>query len=141
MTLKKPNAALALVAARACASFAPTLPSEGSGAPGNAGACEAPWAVGETTRHALRVLRSLRSGARASRRSTAALFGPGPRFPQRAFAPPSASSWREVRSDLQVEPRVARVRHACRPRVPPPAPLSGCLRKAPFGEQDGPIKD
>src|SRR6476620_5816572 len=40
-----------------------------------------------------------------------------------AFAPPSASSWREVRSDLQVEPRAARVRHACRPRVPPLAPL------------------
>src|SRR5205085_1373238 len=40
-----------------------------------------------------------------------------------ALALRSASSWREVRSDLQVEPRAARVRHACRPRVPRLAPL------------------
>jgi hypothetical protein len=54
----------------------------------------------------------------------------------RASAPPSASSWREVRSDLQVEPRAARVRNAFRPRVPHPAPPSRCLAKAPFSEQD-----
>ena len=82
---------------------------------------------------------SLRSEARASRRSTGASF----QIPGHAFcialclAMPSASSWREVRSDLQVEPRAARVRHACRPREPYPAPLKRCLAKAPFSEQDG----
>jgi hypothetical protein len=67
---------------------------------------------------------------------------------------PSASSWREVRSDLQVEPRAARDRHACRAREPPkqmpshlprkyqrlisgaflrPAPPKRCLARAPQG--------
>jgi hypothetical protein len=63
-------------------------------------------------------------------------FGPGPRFRRRDSAPTSASSWREVRSDLQVEPRAARVRNAFRPRVPHPAPPKRCLARAPLGEQD-----
>jgi hypothetical protein len=39
------------------------------------------------------------------------------------------SSWREVRSDLQVEPRVARVRNAFRPREPRMRTVSGSPRK------------
>src|SRR5436305_9846259 len=49
---------------------------------------------------------------------------PGHAFCIALDAMPSASSWREVRSDLQVEPRAARVRHACRPRGPHLAPLN-----------------
>jgi len=58
---------------------------EGSGAPRNAGACEAPWSGGEPPRRACEARRvSLRSETRASRRSAAAFFGPGPRFRPRA---------------------------------------------------------
>ena len=63
---------------------------------------------------------------------------PGHAFCIALDAMPSASSWREVRSDFQVEPRTARVRHACRSREPHPAPPKRCLAKAPFSEQDGP---
>ena len=66
---------------------------------------------------------------RALRRSTAALFGPGPRFRDEAFASRSASSWEGDRSVPRVEPRVARGpaclpaagRRACRPGLPDPA--------------------
>ena len=86
-----------------------------------------------------------------SRRSTAAFSGPGPRFLQRACAPPSASSWREVRSDPRVEPRAARSRmpagsggrvsdpsvspQRCQGRISSPflrpAPLQDASRRAP----------
>jgi hypothetical protein len=97
---------------------------EGSGAPENGGACEAPWAAGEAARAcpAARGTPCDRecapSGAllAASFRSRATLSG--------AFARRSASSWQEVRSDLRVEPRVARVRNAFRARVPRLAPLN-----------------
>jgi len=43
---------------------------------------------------------------------------PGHAFGDACASRSSASSWREIRSDLQVEPRVARDRHACRAREP-----------------------
>jgi hypothetical protein len=97
-------------------------------------------------------------GRRASRRSAAALFGPGPCFRGARTPKPSASSWREVRSDLQMEPLISglpeisldpcasRQQPTCVPpgsgmpagsRGPHPAPLKRCLAKAPFSEQDG----
>jgi len=81
--------------------------------------------TGEVTRHARRE----RAASPCDRRGAPLgallrLFSdPGPRFRRRNLRRPSASSWREVRSDLQVEPRAARVRHACRPREPHLAPL------------------
>ena len=60
----------------------PLLPFEGSGAPGNAGVCETPWAAGAAARDACEASPSpLRSGEGASRRSTAAVFVRGPVLP------------------------------------------------------------
>jgi hypothetical protein len=65
----------------------------------------------------------------------AALFNPGHAFAMRVAPHGQPSSWRGDRSIPRVEPRAARVRHACRPRVPHPVPPSRCPRKAPLSEQ------
>ena len=128
-----------------------SAPDEGSGAPGNAGACEAPGAAGEaapgTPCEARRL--SLRSERRASRRSACGVFltASGRAFGI-ALAMPSASSWQGA----VVPPGGAPTPPGCRlragsagaapvrgPELPgagcrtafwaeSPAPLSGLLR-------------
>ena len=122
--------------------------NKGSGAPRDAGACEAPGVVGETTPgtpcEARRLL--LRSRRRASRRSTAALAtarklawrSSGPRFLGRGLSPnPSpAGSLQTGPSAGRAEPRS---RPSARLRASPagaaPAPSFERLRKTPLGEQ------
>src|SRR6185295_4725598 len=64
----------------------------------------------------------------------AALFAPGPRFRRRPRRRQPAPGGGIVVSP-RWSPGSPEQRHACRPREPHLAPLSGCLRKAPLDEQ------
>jgi len=126
-------------AARGTPSSRSRLPG-GSGAPGNAGACEAPQAVGETARHACEAcpLR-LRGGEAPLGAPLAAISVPGSALPgtRHLPVPVQPSSRRRGHSAPRSGPEASRVpAYEAGPRAPHPAPSSRRLATTPSNKQN-----